>query len=85
VSWTPRARTYERPKVALREAAVKSLLLVGVADLLLWIPTLFDFLIPLRDPERRSLEDRVAKTRGLRASVAIAGSARSAERKLVAA
>jgi uncharacterized RDD family membrane protein YckC len=71
--------------VVVRDGLVKSLLLFGVAALLLWIPTLLDCTLPLRDPERRSLEDRIAATRVVRASVAVAEPAPADEPDLVAA
>jgi uncharacterized RDD family membrane protein YckC len=72
-------------QVLVREALVKSIGLFGLAALLLWIPTVLDAVLPLRDPERRSLEDRVAATRVLRASVPVAQPAPEPERQLVAA
>lgn len=77
----------ERPRSTqafVREGIVKSLLLIGLGALLLWIPTVLDGLSPLRDSERRSLEDRVAGTRVVRASVPIAEPAPLPQGELVA-
>ena len=79
-------------QVLVREVVVKSLVLFGVALLLLYVPLLVDLVLTARDPQRRAIQDRIATTRVVRAHVAVpvtepAGSASPSEaaRALVAA
>jgi uncharacterized RDD family membrane protein YckC len=74
-----------RSQVLVRELVVKSLLLFGIAFLLAYIPLLVDLILTLRDPQRRAIEDRVATTRVVRASVPATVRAAEPARVLVAA
>ena len=58
-------------QVLVREVVVKSMVLFGVALLLLYIPLLVDLVMTVRDPQRRSLEDRIATTRVVHADVTV--------------
>jgi uncharacterized RDD family membrane protein YckC len=58
-------------QVLVREVVVKSMVLFGVALLLLYVPLLVDVVLTLRDPQRRSIEDRIATTRVVRAHVTL--------------
>jgi uncharacterized RDD family membrane protein YckC len=72
-------------QILVREVLVKSLVLFGIAFLLAYLPLLVDLVMTLRDPQRRSIEDRVATTRVVRASVPARAAAPEPERVLVAA
>jgi uncharacterized RDD family membrane protein YckC len=72
-------------QILVREVLVKSLVLFGIAFLLAYIPLIIDLVMTLRDPQRRSIEDRVATTRVVRASVPARAPAPEPERVLVAA
>jgi uncharacterized RDD family membrane protein YckC len=72
-------------QILVREVLVKSLVLFGIAFLLAYLPLLVDLVLTLRDPQRRSIEDRVATTRVVRASVPARAPAAEPERVLVAA
>ena len=74
-----------RSQVLVRELVVKSLLLFGIAFLLAYIPLLVDLILTLREPQRRAIEDRVATTRVVRASVPATVRAAEPARVLVAA
>ena len=58
-------------QILVREVVVKSLVLFGIALLLAYLPLLVDFVLMVRDPQRRAIEDRVATTRVVRAHVAV--------------
>jgi uncharacterized RDD family membrane protein YckC len=74
-------------QVLVREVVVKSMVLFGIALLLAYLPLLVDLVLMLRDPQRRAIEDRVATTRVVMASVAMAADSVEPEvpRALVAA
>jgi uncharacterized RDD family membrane protein YckC len=72
-------------QILVREVVTKSLLLFGIAFLLAYVPLLVDLVMTVRDPQRRSIEDRVATTRVVRASVAAVEPAVAESRVLVAA
>lgn len=59
-------------QILVRELLTKSLLLFGIAALLIYVPLLVDLAMTRRDPQRRAIEDRIAGTRVVRASVASA-------------
>ena len=72
-------------QILVREVLVKSLVLFGIAFLLAYIPLIVDLVMTVRDPQRRSMEDRVATTRVVRAGVPARAPAAEPERVLVAA
>ena len=72
-------------QILVREVLVKSLVLFGIAFLLAYIPLLVDLVMTLRDPQRRTIEDRVATTRVVRAGVPATATADAPPRVLVAA
>ena len=72
-------------QILVREVLVKSLVLFGIAFLLAYVPLLIDLAMTLRDPQRRSIEDRVATTRVVGAGVPVTEPADAARQVLVAA